>query len=62
MKHKFNWNATTSETELVLKGEYNDEDISITTKMLLDNMTRVTEVVELTATVTRKELKRKFLA
>ena len=62
MKQKFNWNATTNEAELVLEGDYNDEDISITTKMLLDNMTRVTELDELTATVTRKELKGKFLA
>jgi hypothetical protein len=28
MKHKFNWSASTNEAELVLKGEYNDEDIS----------------------------------
>jgi hypothetical protein len=28
MKHKLNWSASTNEAELVLKGEYNDEEIS----------------------------------
>jgi hypothetical protein len=41
MKHKFNWSASTNETELVLKGEYNDEEISDITRLFLNNMTRV---------------------
>ena len=28
MKSKFNWNATTKEAELVLKGEYDDAELS----------------------------------
>jgi hypothetical protein len=43
MKHKFNWSALTNEAELVLKGEYNDEEISDITRLFLDNMTRITE-------------------
>jgi hypothetical protein len=42
MKRKFNWSASTNEAELVLKGEYNEEEISDITRLFLDNMTRVT--------------------
>jgi hypothetical protein len=35
MKHTFNWSASTNEAELVLKGEYNDEDISDISRLFL---------------------------
>ena len=60
MKHKFNWNATTQQAELVLKGEYADEEISEITRLLLDNMTRITELDEPAKYITRKDFKGKF--
>jgi hypothetical protein len=36
MKHKFNWGASMNEAELVLKGEYNDEEISDITRLFLE--------------------------
>jgi hypothetical protein len=41
MKHKFNWSASSNEAKLVLKGEYNEDEISDITRLFLDNMTRV---------------------
>jgi hypothetical protein len=60
MKHKFNWSASTSEAELVLQGEYNDEEISDITRLFLDNMTRVTEADETPKFPTMKEFTGKF--
>ena len=42
MKKKFNWSATTDEAELVLNGEYSDDELSQVQRMLLDHMKRVT--------------------
>jgi hypothetical protein len=61
MKHKFNWSASTNEAELVLKGEYyNDEEISDITRLFLDNMTRVTEAENTPKFLTMKEFTGKF--
>jgi hypothetical protein len=60
MKHKFNWSASTNEAELVLKGEYNDEELSDITRLFLDNMTRITEAEEAPKFLTRKEFTGKF--
>ena len=60
MKHKFNWSASTNEAELVLKGEYTDDEISDITRLFLDNMTRVTEVEESPKFLTMKEFTGKF--
>jgi hypothetical protein len=54
-KHKFNWSASTKEAEQVLKGEYNDEEISDITRLILDNMTRVTEAEDTQKFLTMKE-------
>jgi hypothetical protein len=62
MKHKFNWNASTEEAELVLEGNYNNEDISEISRLMLDNMTRVTEVDNMPRFVTTKEFAGKFCA
>jgi hypothetical protein len=56
MKHKFNLSASTcvaelvlegdytdDELELVLEGDYTDDELTDTQRLLLDNMTRVTE-------------------
>jgi hypothetical protein len=59
-KHKFNWSASTNEAELVLKGEYNDEEISDITRLFLDNMTRVTEADETPNFLKMKEFTGKF--
>jgi hypothetical protein len=60
MKHKFNWSASTNEAELVLNGEYNDEEISDITRLFLDNMTRVTEAEDSPKFLTMKEFTGKF--
>ena len=60
MKHKFNWSASTNEAELVLKGEYNDEEISDITRLFLDNMTRITDTEDKPKFLTMKEFKGKF--
>jgi hypothetical protein len=60
MKHKFNWSASTNEAELVLKGEYNDDELSDITRLFLDNMTRVTETEDKPKFVTMKEFTGKF--
>jgi hypothetical protein len=60
MKHKFNWSASTNETELVLKGDYNHKEISDITRLVLDNMTRVTEAEDTPKFLTMKEFTGKF--
>jgi hypothetical protein len=55
MKHKFNWNASTNEVELVLEGEYEDKEISEITRLMLDNLTRVTDVDDIPKFLTREE-------
>jgi hypothetical protein len=60
MKHKFNWNALTNKAELVLEGEYEDEEISEITRLMLDNLTRVTDVDNTPKFLTREEFKGKF--
>jgi hypothetical protein len=62
MKHKFNWNASSNEAELVLEGEYEDETISEVTRLFLDNMTRVTEVDEDIKYITKADFTGKFRA
>jgi hypothetical protein len=61
MKREFNWSASTNEAELVLKGEYNDEEISDITRLFLDNMTRVTEAEDTPKFLTMKEFTGKFI-
>jgi hypothetical protein len=60
MKHKFNWSASTNKAEFVLKGEYNDDEISDITRLFLDNMTRITEADETPTFLTMKEFTGKF--
>jgi len=60
MKHKFNWNASTEEAELVLEGDYTDNDISDISQLMLDNMKRITAVDDQTPYVTQKEFAGKF--
>jgi hypothetical protein len=60
MKHKFNWSASTNEAELVLKGEYNDKELSDITRLFLDNMTRITETEVAPKFLTLKEFTGKF--
>ena len=38
MKEKFNWESTTYQAELVLKGKYKDNEIDSISMMLLKNM------------------------
>jgi hypothetical protein len=60
MKHKFNWSASTNEAELVLKGEFNGEEVTEIARLMLDNTTRVTEVEDNVRFVTKKEFTGKF--
>ncbi|OEU15138.1 hypothetical protein FRACYDRAFT_239817 [Fragilariopsis cylindrus CCMP1102] len=60
MKHKFNWNASTNEAELVLQGEYEDEEITEITRLMLDNLTRITDVDDSPKFLTTEEFKGKF--
>jgi hypothetical protein len=60
MKHKLNWNASTEEAELVLEGNYTDDDISEISRLMLDNMTRITEADDRPQFVTNKEFAGKF--
>ena len=62
MKHTFNWSASTGAAELVLKGEYEDETISEISRLMLDNMTRVTEVDDIKRFITKKDFTGKFRA
>jgi hypothetical protein len=59
-KHRFNWSASTNEAELVLKGEYNDKEISDITRLFLDNMTRVTEAEDTSKFLTTTKFIGKF--
>ena len=40
MKQKFNWSASTNEAELVLEGNYKDDELTEIQRMLLDHMKR----------------------
>ena len=60
MKHRFNWSASTSEAELVLEGKYTDEQLTDTQRLMLDNMTRVTEAEDNSQYITDKEFVGKF--
>jgi hypothetical protein len=60
MKHKFNWNASTSKAELVLEGDYTDDELTDTQRLLLDNMTRVTEREDNSQYITDKDFVGKF--
>ena len=62
MKHKFNWNASTEEAELVLEGEFTDSELSEIERLFLDNMTRVTDADDNTKFVTRKNFEGKYRA
>ena len=62
MKHKFNWNASTEEAELVLEGNFTDNEMSEIERLFLDNMTRVTDTDDKTKFVTRKDFEGKFRA
>ena len=62
MKHKFNWSASTDEAELVLKGEFESEEITEIARLMLDNLTRVTEVEDKVRFVTKKDFTGKFKA
>jgi hypothetical protein len=54
MKHKFNWNASTNKAELVLQGEYEVAEISEITRLMLDNLTRITDVDDTPKFLTRR--------
>jgi hypothetical protein len=60
MKHKFIWNASSEEAELVLEGNYTNEDISEISQLMLDNMTRVTEADDRPQYITHTEFSGKF--
>jgi hypothetical protein len=60
MEHKFNWNASTNEAELVLEGKYEDEETSEITRLMLDNLTRVIDVYDTPKFLTREEFKGRF--
>ena len=60
MKKKFNWNASTHEAELVLEGNYEDDELSDIARLFLDNMTRVTDLEGLPPMVTKEDLRGKF--
>ena len=44
MKTRFNWAASTRESELVLAGECKEEDLDQLSRLFLDNLCRVTEL------------------
>jgi hypothetical protein len=60
MKQKFNWSASTCEAELVLEGDYTDDELTDTQRLLLDNMTRVTETEDNTQYTIDKDFVGKF--
>jgi hypothetical protein len=60
MKQKFNWSTSTCEAELVLEGEHTDEELTDTQRLLLDNMTRVTEAEDNSQYITDKDFIGKF--
>ena len=60
MLHKFNWNATTKEAELVLEENYEENEIDEISRHLLDNMTRVTELDSIPAQVKISDLRKRF--
>ena len=51
MKHEFNWSASTNSAELVLQGEYTNPILDEVMKLLLDNISRPTELDSLKATI-----------
>ena len=44
MKMRFNWSAFTQESELVLAGDYEEEDLDQLSKLFLDNLSRIIEL------------------
>jgi hypothetical protein len=62
MKHSFNWSALTGAAELVLEGDYDNDTISEISRLMLDNMTRVTEVDNIKRYITKKDFRGKFCA
>jgi hypothetical protein len=62
MKHRFNWSASTDKAKLVLKGEFESEEITEIARLMLDNVTRVIEVEDNVRFVTKKDFTGKFKA
>ena len=60
MKQQLNWNATTQAAELVLEGNYEDDELDTMSKIMLDNFTRATDLDSLSQYVTIEEFRGKI--
>ena len=60
MKTRFNWSASTQESELVLAGEYEEEDLGQLSRLFLDNLCRVTELDSQPALFKMSDLRGKY--
>ena len=55
MKRQFNWSATTKAAELVLEGDYEDDELDSISQLMLDDFTRVTDLDSLPQYITMDE-------
>ena len=62
MRTKFNWEASTAESELVSEGKFADHELSPITSLFIDNLTRVTDLDSLPPQITVADMKGKFKA
>ena len=62
MRTKFNWEASTAESKLVLEGKFSDHELAPITSLFIDNLTRVADLDSLSPQITVADMKGKFKA
>ena len=60
MKKKFDWSASTQEAELILNGEYSDEELTNVQQMFLNNMQQISQNEISTNSITTDEFDSKM--
>ena len=60
LQSHFNWSASTHEAKLVLEGNYSNRDIDHVSQTLLDSFTRVTDLDQFQAKITKEDMSGKF--
>ena len=61
LSEQLNWSASTGTAELILQGQYQNEELHHITQLLIDNCTRVTDLDILEPSITEQDLKRKYI-
>ena len=60
MQTKFNWEASTAESELVLEGQFSNHELTSITSLFIDNLTQATDLDSLPQHLTVSDMRGKF--